>query len=53
MSGMMSPTHHLQLILPELLFPCFVEEGKIPDMVHEYVTQQWQLRVFWSDFAGV
>lgn len=52
-SGMMSPTHHLQLILPKLLLLCFVEEGKVPDMVHEYVAQQWQLRVFWSDFSGV
>ena len=30
-------TYNLQLVLPELLLLCLVEERKVADMVYEYV----------------
>jgi hypothetical protein len=33
----------LEFILPELLLFGLVEEGEIPDMVYEYVAEEWQL----------
>lgn len=31
-------TYHLKLILPKLLFLRLIEEGEIPDMMHEDIS---------------
>jgi hypothetical protein len=49
----MSPTHHLQLVLPKLLLLGLVQKREVSHMVDEYVAQKWELRVFWGDFAGI
>lgn len=44
-------THHLQLVLPELLLPGLVEEREIPHMVDEDVAKDGELRIDWGDLA--
>lgn len=44
-------THHLQLVLPELLLPGLVEERKLADMVDEDVAQDGEFGVERRDLA--
>jgi len=43
----------LQLVLPELLLPRLVEEGKVADMVNEYVSKYGKLRFLWRYLAAL
>lgn len=49
--GVRNETHHLQLILPELLLVCLVEKWEVANMVDEDVPQDRQLRIHGRDLA--
>lgn len=46
-------TYHLKLVLPELLLPSPVEEGKVANMMHKNISQYGKLRLLGSNLAVV
>ena len=46
-------THHLKLILPELLLARLIKEGKVANMVDEDVSQNGQFGLLRGDFTVI